>query len=100
MKPTATLGREGAEAVAIQALGFIASDPELLPRFLALTGIEAAAIRQAAMEPGFLAGVLQFILAHEPTLMRFSQESGIAPATISGAIRHLPMGDDPHQIST
>ncbi|RUM99437.1 DUF3572 family protein [Pseudaminobacter arsenicus] len=99
MKATATSGREGAEAIAIQALGFIAADPELLPRFLALTGIEASAIRQAAMEPGFLAGVLQFVLAHEPTLMRFSEESGIAPAIISGALRHLPLGDDHHQTS-
>src|SRR6185437_3747748 len=41
---------EGAEAIAIQALGFIASDPELLPRFLSITGIEAFAIRQAAQE--------------------------------------------------
>lgn len=99
MKVTATEGRESADAIAIQALGFIAADPELLPRFLALTGIEAAAIRQAAREPGFLAGVLQFILAHEPTLIRFSENSGIAPATVSGALRHLPMGDDRHQTS-
>ncbi|MGB3388651.1 MAG: DUF3572 domain-containing protein [Pseudaminobacter sp.] len=100
MKATATSGRSDAEAIAIQALGFIASDPELLPRFLALTGIEAAEIRQAAREPGFLAGVLQFVLAHEPTLMRFAEEAGIAPATVSGALRHLPMGDDHHQTST
>ena len=35
------IGREDAEAIAISALGFIAADPELLPRFLAITGIEA-----------------------------------------------------------
>lgn len=100
MKTAPTLGREGAEAIAIQALGFIAADPELLPRFLALTGIDAAAIRQAAREPGFLAGVLQFILAHEPTLRRFAEEADIAPATVSDALRHLPMGGDHHQTST
>ena len=72
--------RENAEALAIRALGFVAADPELLPRFLAISGIEAQSIRQAAQEPGFLAGVLQFILAHEPTLMHFSEESGIPPA--------------------
>jgi hypothetical protein len=71
--------RENAEALAIQALGFVAADPELLPRFLAITGIEAHAIRQAARETGFLAGVLQFIVAHEPTLLRFSEETGIPP---------------------
>lgn len=92
--------RENAEALAIQALGFIAADPELLPRFLAITGIEANSIRQAAREPGFLAGVLQFIAAHEPTLMRLSEETGIPPQQVSTALRALPFGDDNHDRST
>jgi hypothetical protein len=85
---------EAAETIAIQALGFVASDPELLPRFLAITGIEAAEIRRAAREPGFLAGVLQFILAHEPTLMSFAETAGIAPSAVAAARRALPGGDD------
>lgn len=91
--------QENAQALAIQALAFVASDPELLPRFLAITGIEAQHIRRAAQEPGFLAGVLQFILAHEPTLLRFSQETGIAPGDVSIAARALPLGDDDHERS-
>jgi hypothetical protein len=94
------LTRQNAETIAIEALGFVAADPELLPRFLAITGIEAQSIREAAREPGFLAGVLQFILAHEPTLMKFSEASGLAPATVAGARRRLPLGDDSHDIST
>ncbi|MEP9388173.1 DUF3572 domain-containing protein [Mesorhizobium sp. KR9-304] len=91
--------RESAEALAIQALGFVAADPELLPRFLAISGIDAGAIRQAAREPGFLAGVLQFIVAHEPTLMRFSEDSGIPPQQVSAALRALPFGGDDHDRS-
>lgn len=86
-----------AEGVAIAALGFVAGDPELLARFLAITGIEARAIRQAAAEPGFLAGVLQFILAHEPTLMRFAQETGTPPEAVGKALGALPLGDDSHE---
>jgi len=82
-----------AEAVAIQALTFIAGDPALLSRFLALTGIEADQIRQAARQPGFLAGVLQFIVAHEPTLLAFSEASGIAPQDATAALEALPFGD-------
>jgi hypothetical protein len=93
------LSQESAEALAVQALAFVASDPELLPRFLAITGIEAHQIRRAAQEPGFLAGVLNFILAHEPTLLRFSQESGIAPGEIGSALRALPLGNDDHERS-
>ena len=84
---------EDAEAVAVSALSFVAGDSELLPRFLALTGIEARAIRHAAAEPGFLAGVLQFILAHEPTLMAFCEHSGTAPETVGRALHLLPLGD-------
>lgn len=80
------------EELAIAALGYLASDPELLSRFLALTGITVTDIRQAAREPRFLAGVLQFYLAHEPTLMRFCEDRGIDPAAMQAAYRTLPGG--------
>lgn len=89
-----------AEQIAIDALAFLASDPELLPRFLALTGIEANHIRQAAREPGFLAGVLAFFLAHEPSLMQLSQALNLTPAAIEKAARALPSGDDQYERST
>lgn len=85
---------EQAEALAVEALGFVAADPELLPRFLALTGIEASGIRAAAREPGFLAGVLQFILAHEPTLLAFAQAADVPPGRVVQALRALPQGDE------
>ncbi|WP_173931592.1 DUF3572 domain-containing protein [Chelativorans sp. Marseille-P2723] len=85
---------EEAEAIGVRALGFIASDPQLLPRFLAITGIEAGEIRRAANEPGFLAGVLQFVLAHEPTLLAFSEAAGVEPPDVAAAHRQLPFGDD------
>jgi len=59
MKPRSKEAREAAESLAIQALSFIAQDPERLGRFLALTGIGPAEIRSAAAEPGFLTGVLE-----------------------------------------
>jgi hypothetical protein len=89
-----------AEAIAISALGFIAGDADLLPRFLAITGIEVASIREAAREPGFLAGVLDFLLAHEPSLMRFASETGTDPASVADARRMLANGDDRFEAST
>jgi len=91
--------RETAEALAIRALAFIAADATLLPRFLALTGIEAKDVRAAASQPGFLAGVLQFILAHEPTLMQFAADAGIDPASVGRACKVLPFGDDEQERS-
>ena len=86
--------RAAAEALAVEALAFIASDDNLLPRFLAITGIEAADIRRAAATPGFLAGVLQFIAAHEPTLLQFAEASGRDPASVTKALAALPFGND------
>lgn len=91
---------EAAEALAIAALGHVAADPVLLPRFLAISGIDAAQVRQAAREPGFLAGVLQFLMAHEPTLAAFCAASGHAPAAVAAALRALPFGDDRFEAST
>ena len=91
---------ESAEQMAIAALGFVAADPVLLPRFLAISGIEASHIRQAAREPGFLAGVLQFLMAHEPTLAAFCEASGNAPASVAAALKALPFGDDRFEAST
>ena len=92
--------RTDAEAIAIAALGFIASDAELLPRFLAITGVEVSSLRRAAREPGFLAGVLQFILAHEPTLIRFAETSNMLASAVAQAQRALPLGDDRYDSST
>ena len=89
-----------AEEIAVAALGFVASDPELLSRFLALTGIEPQAIRRAAQEPGFLAGVLHFIVAHEPTLMAFAKSADVKPEAVQQAMRELPQGDDRYDASS
>lgn len=88
------MAQKTAETIAVKALSFIASNPSLLPRFLALSGIEAGEIRKAAREPGFLAGVLAFVLAHEPTLTAFSEASGIAPQDVAAAQRALPFGEE------
>ncbi|HEX2020146.1 MAG TPA: DUF3572 domain-containing protein [Aurantimonas sp.] len=78
-------GREAADLVAVQALAFIAADRPLLDRFLAVTGINVADLRAAAATPGFLAGVLDFVLAHEPTLMAFAADQALDPARVAAA---------------
>lgn len=90
------MSQADAESLAVEALVWLAQDKELMPRFLALTGIEVSSIRSAAQEPGFLAGVLQFYLSHEPTLLRFCEETGRDPATIEKAAFLLPGGLNHH----
>jgi len=71
-----------AEGIAIEALGFVAGEQELLGRFLDVTGLRADEIRTAAGQPGFLVGVLDFVLAHEPTLITFCQNSATEPEIV------------------
>ncbi len=80
---------EAAETLAVQALAFIAQDGERLGRFLAVTGIGPAQIREAAGEPRFLAGVLDYVAADEALLVAFAQQAGIDPAWIARARRVL-----------
>ena len=54
--------REVAEIVAIQALSFVAGEPERLGLFLAESGIGPETLRSAAADPRFLASVLDFVL--------------------------------------
>jgi len=85
----AHLTPEAAELAAIDALSFLAGEPEALGRFLALTGIEPAMLRGAAADPMFLAGVLDYFLGDEPLLVAYASRAGIPPADIAAARRAL-----------
>jgi hypothetical protein len=85
MAKTARITRKIAESLAIQALGFMASDPERLGAFLAATGIGPEAIRRAAADPSFLAGVLDYVAADEPLLLAVAEQAGLAPQEIEHA---------------
>jgi len=77
--------KPAAEALAVQALTFLAEEPERLGRFLAETGISPQAIRAAAQEPSFLAGVLGYILGDESLLIAFAGEAGVGPPEVARA---------------
>ncbi|MBX8811378.1 DUF3572 domain-containing protein [Pseudochrobactrum algeriensis] len=93
------LNQSDAENLAIEALVFLAQQPDLMNRFLSLTGIEVSSIREAADEPAFLTGVLQFYLAHEPTLMQFCEATGHKPESMNQALHFLPNGDSAYDQS-
>jgi hypothetical protein len=92
MKRGTSLTQSAAEGLAIQALTYLATDGERLGRFLAVTGIGPDEIRAAAGEPGFLAGVLEYLSNDEQLLTDFAGEIGIDPADIGKALRALGAG--------
>jgi hypothetical protein len=93
MKAARGVTKDVAEALAIQALSYLASDGERLGRFLAVTGIGPEEIRSAAGEPGFLVGVLEYLASDEPLLSGFAAEAGINPNDIVKA--HMALGGQP-----
>ena len=74
-----------AEIVAIQALSFIAGDPERLGLFLAETGIGPETLRNAAGDPNFLLSVLDFVLRDDATVKAFAGVSELHPTNIAAA---------------
>jgi hypothetical protein len=78
-----------AEIVAIQALSFIAGDPERLGAFLAESGIGPDSLRGAAADPAFLAHVLDFVLRDDATVKAFATASQLHPTNITAAHQAL-----------
>jgi hypothetical protein len=85
-----------AEALAIEALGWLAGQPEALGRFLADAGAGPGELRALAAEPAFLGFVIDFLLSDEPLLLAFCAERGVPPETPMRARAALPGGDIPH----
>ena len=83
--------REVAEIVAVQALSFIASEPERLGLFLAESGIGPETLRTAAADPRFLASVLDFIMRDDATVKAFAELSQLHPTNLAAA--HQALGD-------
>jgi hypothetical protein len=77
--------RKAAETLAIQALNFLAADPEQLARFLALSGLDPGSIRAAAAQPEFLAGVLAHLAQDEALLVGFAADAGVKPGAVERA---------------
>ena len=85
MKAPSPAAREAAEMLAIQALGFIAAEPDRLDAFLAATGLTLDRLRESATSPDFLAGVLEHMLADESLLLAFAESAAIDPAAVARA---------------
>ncbi len=84
---------EVAEIVAIQALSFVAGEPERLGLFLSESGIGPETLRSAAKDPQFLVSVLDFVLRDDETVQAFASVSQLDPTTIAAARQAL---GDPH----
>jgi hypothetical protein len=81
--------RQVAEIVAIQALSFIAGEPERLGLFLAETGIGPETLRQSAADPQFLTSVLAFVMRDDATVKAFAASAELDPTNVAAALMVL-----------
>lgn len=76
------------DETAAAILQWLAGEPDMLGRFLALSGVQPTQMRSAINDPGFLAGMVDFVMAHEPTLMAFCEASQWKPEAVVQAWHH------------
>lgn len=72
-------------AIAIAALSHFATEPKILSRFFALSGLDANSIRAGAMTPGFTAGVLDFVLQDDELTIAVAAAQDTTPEAIVAA---------------
>ena len=88
-----SMDENAAQALAISALERLAGDDDLLMRFSAITGILPNDMRKSASQPGFLAGILDFFLSHEPDLVAWAEAENFNPELAMHA-RHTLAPED------
>lgn len=85
MQPVPKIEKVEPSELAIAILEWLANEPDMLSRFLALSGLGPHDLRAAMNDTGFHAGLLDFIMQHEPSLVAFAAASGYSPEQIAAA---------------
>ncbi len=75
--------------IAIAILGWLSNEPDMLGRFLSLSGLDATDLRPLVSDRGFQAGLLDFVMAHEPSLNAFCSAYGLLPEEVQSAWQKL-----------
>jgi hypothetical protein len=76
---------QNAETIALNALSFLAESPDELASFMHQSGVDPTTIRLRAAERGFLAAVLDFLMADEALLVRFCDSTRMEPRAVKRA---------------
>ncbi len=86
---------DGAQVLALEALAYLASHPEIFARFLSATGLDSNAVAAGADSSETQAAVLDYLMRGENDLMAFCAHSGKSPKDVFWALHAL----DPHAMT-
>lgn len=91
-----SLTRNTAETIALQSLGWLVSNEDVLPVFLGATGASEGDMRARAQDPDFLGSVLDFILMDDAWVIACCDTCGLGYERLSEARQSLPGGEAIH----
>lgn len=70
-------------------LGWVLQDPERAERYLSLTGLDPDSLRAGLGDPTVLASALEFLINHEPDLLRAAEALAVIPEELVAAHKDL-----------
>lgn len=79
------LTRARAEILALEALAWLAGQPDAIARFLTISGLEASDLRLAVGDAGLQTSVLDYLLTNENLLLDFCQSASLKPQAVHTA---------------
>ena len=77
------------ETIALDALGWVLTDPPRAERLLALTGLTPEELKGGLGDRAVLSAVLEFLAGHEADLVAAAIALDLPPAAIAAAARAL-----------
>lgn len=87
---------QAAQIIAIQALGWLVGNDELLPVFTGSTGTSAEDLKTGIENPWLLTSVLDFILMEDQWVLEFCDVVGFDPHKLKSVRYALPGGEMVH----
>jgi hypothetical protein len=78
-----------ADALALNALGWVLAEQDRAERLLSLTGLTPDILREQLTDRRVLASVLEFLANHEPDLLLAADALNVAPDELIRAHREL-----------
>lgn len=86
-------GQEYAETIALQALGWLVANEDLLPVFLGASGASVNDLLKNAEQPAFLGSVLDFLLMDDAWVIAFCDAESLPYQAPMEARASLPGGE-------
>jgi hypothetical protein len=88
------MSQDAAQVLALEVLGWLVADDEMLPLFLGATGTSLPDLRARAADPDFLAAVLDFLLTNDSWVVAFCDSRGHPYTAPQAARAVLPGGGE------